>query len=191
MRSVLHTFSANAEAARADGQRRLDAQSKTHAHALQLLTSEMVAAKQAAQEAAEREGQATASLTETMDTLRQDLSQVRHQLRLAEARANDVERAEMVDRRLVRKVLLRYVSGGKEDASVVSVSSSSSSSSSTEDPVDLLAVILGLDPEQRGVLLARNRRGSSGGGGASGGGGDNEASGIGAMKGFLSTLTGL
>ena len=59
--------------------------------------------------------------------------------------------------------------------------------------MDLLAVILGLDPEQRGVLLARNRRGSSGGsgGGGGGGGGDNEASGIGAMKGFLSTLTGL
>ena len=115
LRSVLHTFSSNTEQAKKEGQQRLQDQLQKHTHALQLLTTEMVAAKQDADVATAREKECVARFTAKNELLQQELDQIKHQLRMAEARADDVERAEMVDRRLVRKVLLRYVQGGGGD----------------------------------------------------------------------------
>ena len=175
LRSVLHTFSANADEARVDGQNSLNLQSNKHAHALQLLTTEMVAAKERAQAAETREKQVTDRLNATIEALQQELQEKEHLLRLAKSRADEIENQEMVDRRLVRKVLLQYVGGDgtgrmQQPRRV-----------SNEDPVDLLAVILGLDEKQRNALSNGKRRREMG----------NGNSGLSAMGSFLSDLTGL
>ena len=175
LRSVLHTFSANADEARVDGQNSLNLQSNKHAHALQLLTTEMVAAKERAQAAEIREKQVTDRLNATIEALQQELQEKEHLLRLAKSRADEIENQEMVDRRLVRKVLLQYVGGDgtgrmQQPRRV-----------SNEDPVDLLAVILGLDEKQRNALSNGKRRRDMG----------DSNSGLSAMGSFLSDLTGL
>ena len=208
LRSVLHTFSSNTEQAKKEGQQRLQDQLQKHTHALQLLTTEMVAAKQDANVATAREKECVARFTAKNELLQQELDQIKHQLRMAEARADDVERAEMVDRRLVRKVLLRYVQGGgggggggggsgremgtgRGSGRGRGSSMGATPSSSAEDPVDLLAVILGLSGEQRSVLLKvgsvyeRRRRVGTG---------DGESDGAGGLQGmlsFVSTIAGL
>ena len=178
LRSVLHTFSANADEARVDGQNSLNLQSNKHAHALQLLTTEMVAAKERAQAAETREKQVTDRLNATIEALQQELQEKEHLLRLAKSRADEIENQEMVDRRLVRKVLLQYVGGDgtgrmQQPRRV-----------SNEDPVDLLAVILGLDEKQRNALSNGKRRREMRDGSGSN-------SGLSAMGSFLSDLTGL
>jgi hypothetical protein len=149
LRSVLHTFSSNADTARLDGKRRLEEQSKKHAHALQLLTTEMVAAKQAEKEATRRERESVLAWTQKNEILSSELDQVKHRLRLVEARVSDVERAEMIDRRLVRKALMQYIEGIGSDG----CTKGGGVNHSAEDPVDLLAVILGLNGDQRKTLL--------------------------------------
>ena len=171
----------------------------------------MVAAKQDANVATAREKECVARFTAKNELLQQELDQIKHQLRMAEARADDVERAEMVDRRLVRKVLLRYVQGGagggggggggggsgremgtgRGSGRGRGPSIGATPASSAEDPVDLLAVILGLSGEQRSVLLKvgsvyeRRRRVGTG---------DGESDGAGGLQGmlsFVSTIAGL
>ena len=166
LRSVLHTFSANADSARADGRLRLEAQAAKHAHALHLLTTEMVAAQQKAAIAEAHRKKTADALNATIEQLTQELVQSNHSVRMAEARTNEVENAEMIDRRLVRKVLLQYVSA---------------SESVTEDPVDLLAVILGLNSQQRSLLSDRRRGGVVG----------DTNSGVRGMTTFLSDVIGL
>ena len=111
----------------------------------------------------------------TIEALQQELQEKEHLLRLAKSRADEIENQEMVDRRLVRKVLLQYVGGDgtgrmQQPRRV-----------SNEDPVDLLAVILGLDEKQRNALSNGKRRRDMG----------DSNSGLSAMGSFLSDLTGL
>ena len=180
LRSVLHTFSANADEARVDGQNSLNLQSNKHAHALQLLTTEMVAAKERAQAAETREKQVTGRLNATIEALQQELQEKEHLLRLAKSRADEIENQEMVDRRLVRKVLLQYVGGGGGGGGGTG-RMQQPRRVSNEDPVDLLAVILGLDEKQRNALSNGKRRRDMG----------DSNSGLSAMGSFLSDLTGL